>query len=378
MKRICLVLAVISVFGYQISSAADLKVMTQNQYLGADLSPLYSAQTGAELNAAVIAALHQVAENRPFQRIARMGAEIVRESPDLVGLQEVTLFACKDVGRAELGAGCHDPSIAAAFVDHLAATLAVLDGNYELAAVVDNLGVILPVFVNGKFILVAVLDRDVILARQGLSAQPAVLCETPSASGQGCNYQTMLSVPTPIGPIAIKRGYVGVDATIDGKQYRFVTTHLEEKFDDPSANLIQIGQAAELLQSILPGQQVAAAPGLVVVGDMNSSPVDPMALGNPTPYMQFVDAGFTDVWKFRRGDAPGLTCCQNADLRNVKSALYERIDMIFSSELPNSVEYARLVGATILEKTFPILHGLWPSDHAGVSAELGFAATAEQ
>jgi hypothetical protein len=69
----------------------------------------------------------------------------------------------------------------------------------------------------------------------------------------------------------------------------------------------------------------------------------------------------------------GLTCCQAEDLTNRKSALYERIDMIFPFVRPQRVLDMRLLGTTMGDKTRPPGNGgLWPSDHAAVAARLQF------
>jgi hypothetical protein len=52
--------------------------------------------------------------------------------------------------------------------------------------------------------------------------------------------------------------------------------------------------------------------------------------------------------------------------------LYERIDMIFSLDVPSDVKKARVVGATVSDKTPPPGLGLWPSDHGSVTADLQF------
>ena len=84
---------------------------------------------------------------------------------------------------------------------------------------------------------------------------------------------------------------------------------------------------------------------LLVVGDINSSPLDPLMSGSIlTPYMQFALAGYSDAWLLRPGNVPGLTCCQLTDLSNRKAELYERIDMLFSLEPPTKVKDARVVG----------------------------------
>jgi hypothetical protein len=59
------------------------------------------------------------------------------------------------------------------------------------------------------------------------------------------------------------------------------------------------------------------------------------------------------------------------DLSNHKSALYERVDMLFSHDPPAKVKQARVVGATVSDKTPPPGLGLWPSDHGAVIAEVG-------
>jgi hypothetical protein len=68
----------------------------------------------------------------------------------------------------------------------------------------------------------------------------------------------------------------------------------------------------------------------------------------------------------------GLSCCQDEDLGNRHSALYERIDMVFSLTKPSKVMGARLLGETTSSKTWPPGHGLWPSDHAAVAATLRY------
>jgi hypothetical protein len=63
---------------------------------------------------------------------------------------------------------------------------------------------------------------------------------------------------------------------------------------------------------------------------------------------------------------PGLTCCQAQLDNNLESQLYERIDLILTF---GNVEAQRamLFGANQASKT---PSGLWPSDHAGVAAQL--------
>jgi hypothetical protein len=75
--------------------------------------------------------------------------------------------------------------------------------------------------------VVTILDRDVILARSNIVADPVDFdCVKPSENG--CNYEIVATVTTPFdNSIPIERGWVGVDAKIRGNNYRFVNTHLE-------------------------------------------------------------------------------------------------------------------------------------------------------
>jgi hypothetical protein len=80
-------------------------------------------------------------------------------------------------------------------------------------------------------------------------------------------------------------------------------------------------------------------------------------------------AGYTDTWTLRPGKVPGFSCCQLADLSNHQSILDERIDMIFTAEVPEKVK-ARVTGDKVADKTRPAR--LWPSDHGEVVAALEF------
>ena len=107
-----------------------------------------------------------------------------------------------------------------------------------------------------------------------------------------------------------------------------------------------------------------------MVGDFNSDPRDPVLPGPIVPpYMQLTAAGFVDTWTLRPGNPEGYTCCQEEDLVNRKSVLFERVDLIFSSTEPEGVK-VNLVGDKIPDKQ---PSGLWPSDHAGVVGRMEFA-----
>ena len=220
---------------------------------------------------------------------------------------------------------------------------------------------------SGVPTFVTVTDRDVILARSDIETIPVDFpCEPPYVSADGCNY--IASIPpisTPLGDINLVRGYVGVDATVDGRNYRIVKTHLEVK-DPPIPPVIQSWQAGELIGVL--ASTTPPGSSLLVLGDINSDPSEEL----PLPYAQFINYGYTDAWTLRKGDKAGFSCCQAGDLANRKSVLYERIDMVFSVDVPLKVKKARILGDRVSSKTHPPGQGLWPSDHGAVAARLRF------
>jgi endonuclease/exonuclease/phosphatase family metal-dependent hydrolase len=382
-----------------LSPAAEIDVMTQNQYLGADLAPVLGAATAvpfdpAAFSAAVVDALRKIAATRPAERARALAHEITERNPDVVGLQEAYAFACLPYPGVPnvAGRGCDDESIRAAFSDHLQDTVAALRGHWVIAGKVTNLKVdAIPFAIDGFPALLAVADRDAILVRLGLSAgwvdfTAYGACAKPS--DQGCNFLTAPPpFATPVGSIAVERGFLAVDVTVKDRAYRVFNTHLEQRLlapNLPETRLLQVGQAWELLGTALGTWD--GVKKVIVVGDFNSDPADtipvppypatlPWAPTLPVvpPYAVFTSSGFTDTWTLRPHDSPGLTCCQAEDLMNRQPALYERIDMIFSLSWPSHVLDMKLLGNTMGDKTRPPGHGgLWPSDHAALAAKLKF------
>jgi len=406
MKLRTLTLLSASLLGFAgTASSAEIEVMTQNQYLGFDLIGIVNS---TDFNAAVIAGLQTRAASLPLERTQALAALIDRRNPALVGLQEMYRFSCIELPALADGKGCDNPSIAGAFTDQLADTLAALGGRYEVAATVVNLDLPdglglpglpgIPLQIDGLTILLGVVDRDAIIARTdvdhaavdfaSLNAINPALCPLPS--DDGCNYQEVaeapLTVPLPGGgsvtvPVKFQRGFVGVDALVDGTPYRFVNTHLETRLESfgPTGRFFQTAQAYELKGTLEALQLFEPSLRQIVVGDFNSDPRDVEEIpGLVAPYQIFA-ADHTDIWTMRPGTgmakgAPlvGFSCCQDEDLANHRSALYERVDLIFSLALPTKVLDARVLGESVGDKTLPKGWGVWPSDHASVAARLHY------
>lgn len=360
-----LALACILVGAPQTLLAGDIRVMTRNQYLGADLAPVIAAGSVPEFLVAAQAALGQIAANNFPERAQTLAEEIADNRPHLVGLQEVFDFTLN---------GVNGPP---PFRNHLADlldALAAQGAEYYVAAVVQNLNLALSL---DGINVVGITDRDVILARSDVpTGVVPVAVSGCQSSVDGCNYQIVASVSSPVGSITIERGFVVVDAVVDGDTFRFANTHLEVRDLDPTNPLsaaIQAAQAFELIAILGAFPNPANAP-IIVAGDINSSPEDPIVVvGSFTivpPYTQLLGASYMDTWTFRPGKRPGYTCCELSDLLNLRPMLTERIDVIFSSGAPVKAK-AELVGDNPSDKTRP--SRLWPSDHAGVVAELDFS-----
>jgi endonuclease/exonuclease/phosphatase family metal-dependent hydrolase len=386
------------------SQAAEVEVLTQNQYVGTDLIALV---TEPDFNAAVVDALKTRAGTKPAERMQALARLIDVRGPALVGLQEVYDFRCADaVPRPHRG--CDNPEVAGAFIDQLAATVSALGSRYREVGTVVNLDLPatlppplnqlpgVPIVYDEGVIYVSVVDRDVILARDDVEATPVPFAALGfcTASDDGCNFQAAASAPLNVPPFPIpidirfERGFVAVDAVVDGRSLRFVNTHLETRLEGsgPAARGFQSAQAFELTQVLVAAAQYLPVDTQVVVGDFNSAPEDPTFpvppgfpayLGIP-PYLQIANAGFLDAWTAQpasdtaRGRAfDGRSCCQWEDLTNRRSDLYERIDLIWTSGAPQ-VRDARLLGESIGDKTLPKGQGLWPSDHASVAATLRY------
>jgi len=363
---LCLFVFLLVPLSASAAKSQELTVMTRNLYLGADLAPVIAAKTPEEFFSAAQTVLIKVAANNFPERAQALAAEIVEKKPHLVGLQEVSNFTFN-------GYNAQPP-----FRDYLAdlmAALAAQGADYRAAAVVKNLDVQVPLSGN----IVGVTDRDVILARGDVvTAVVPVALSGCRQSLDGCNYTVVATATTPVGDISFERGFVAVDAVVGGMPVRFVNTHLEQSARDldptnPLASIFQSLQAVELI-SILAGFPNPLNVPIIVVGDINSSPQDQTVTVGPyvivPPYSRFANAGYTDAWTLRPGDPIGFTCCQDENLLNLYSNLYERVDVTFTSELPVGMVKVNTVGNDEEDKT---PSGLWPSDHAGVVTRLEFA-----
>ncbi len=336
------VLVSILIVGPTTAAAHDrhrdgLTVMTQNLYAGADFNRVLGAQTptdfliaGAGLYATVIAS------NFPA-RAAAIAREVDKGEPDLIGLQEASKWTATGAAAP--------PSFD--FLEILLQALAARGLDYSVAAVSDDLTVgPLPLLLCPGPVGTCLLtyhDREVIL----VNGDSAHLHTWNPQSG---HYGTQQVVTTAVGPLDFARGWASVDGSFEGKRFHFVTTHLEIE----AVPAIQEAQAMEFLA----GPARARVP-VIAVGDFNSA-----ADGSTTrSYAKMTRSFFDDAWRINRHD-PGYSCCQNETLSNSTSILDTRIDLVLTHDA--RAAEIDLVGDAPFEASPP----LWPSDHAGLVAEI--------
>jgi len=337
-----------------------VRVLTQNLYVGLDVGPIIAAPLD-QIPFVVAEGWADFLANRPADRMAAIANEIALVRPHLIGLQEVT--RAFEQFPSDTVLGNFTPNATDEVIDFLAVLLDELDRrglDYRVASEQLGTDIELPRFdgvVDGSpiFTDVRVKFSDVILRRS----------DVPATQLFAINYATALPIPT-IPGLFVRRNAVGVRATVGGDSFRFVSTHLEPLIPGlPDTSQPQLGQVAELIQLLATQHDPQAA--TVLVGDFNS----PAESG--TSYQALAGAGYTDVWTVRDDhDHPGFTCCQEVVLTSPQSVLFERIDLVWTSNLTLSHPVlAFTIGDLPIFRT-PSRPRLWPSDHAGVIAWVGF------
>ena len=331
-------------------------VMTRNIYVGADIDPILTATDPSEIPVLVAQAFQTLLQTDFATRARLLAAEIGKAKPHLVGLQEVSLIRIQSPGDAAVGGTEPAELVFLDFLTILLVELAARGLDYAVVAQVQNADVEVPMITGlgppPTFDDVRLTDFDVMLARGDV--------ETANVLEQ--SYTVFLQVPIGGTTIDVRRGFVAVDATVRGKTYRVVNTHLEPA-PIPELLPIQLAQASELI-----GLLSSETRPVILVGDLNT-PAHLGPIGAPT-FGLLLSEGYEDVWLARKGrPGPGLTCCHAPDLSNETPTFGQRIDLILvRNGLGLGPVKARVAGDEIKDKDK--LTGLWPSDHAGLVAQM--------
>ena len=240
----------------------DLKVMTRNLYLGADIIPLAAAQDEASFEQAAAQRFQTVQNNNFPARAKLVAAEIKKAKPDLVGLQEATTWRRGPDGVKD-GPATPATQVVYDSTKELLKALKQAKAPYKVVVKRDWFDFEAPTALGYD---VRITQTDVILARKGSKVKLG-------KSFKG-GYKNHFDPPTVRGVAPELRGWVGVDATLAKHKFRFVSTHLEAYSAD-----IANKQMQELLTGYGPLSSKKRAS--ILVGDFNS-PAEPTRTRTPT------------------------------------------------------------------------------------------------
>ena len=336
-----------------VPGSSGLTVMTWNVYYGTDPTPILAAAPGAFLDSTTIVWQRVINTNFP-ERAQALARAIAANRPELVGVQEAALYR-KGPSDFFVNPTPNAETVVYDFLDLLTDALQARGLHYVVAAADSTSDLEVPVNTESGLEDVRLTDRDAVLVR-------ADLVQDIVATAHG-TYTVGIPIP-PLGPIS--EGWSSVDVKVRGQTYRFVSTHLEVQDFPGVGDAVQVAQVVELLGS-LSGVTLPT----ILVGDFNSD----VHSGDPLKTRSYdsitVAAGFRDSWVRPFRTPPGLTCCQRADLLNGFSTFNQRVDFIFTRNMPQVGHVGTLVLARKVvgdDRGDRTRSGLWPSDHGGVVA----------
>ena len=323
------------------ADGGTLTVMTRNVYLGADLTPLVLASTPEALSVAAGDVLAQIRANDFARRAHALAAEIAAAEPDVVGLQEATLY------RSDRPAD--GPITPARTVEQdnlrlLVKALRARGQRYRVAGTFRGTELETPVGASPTMD-VRSTDRLFVLVRAREGRRRIGVRKTVTGT-----YRARLTFPVGGTPLTLLRGWIATTLRVRGAKVVVVNTHLES-----SSAEVRAAQGQELLARV-----AATDAPVVVLGDLNSGPGTDTAV-----YDAALAAGLDDAWTRLHGTAPGLTCCFASDLRSTARPLASRVDLVLYGNGVRATR-AEVVGEARADRA----HGLWPSDHAGLVARL--------
>lgn len=380
-KLITLVIAIVLIAPPTHAANPTITVMSRNLYLGADVG--VALELIPNMPAAAQFMWDQVKATDFVSRSKLFVAEIDRENPDVIGLQEATIWYCKPhawSGKTEVF------NFTQRLLKDLGGRYVIAEHNGEKAY---NPGYSIgPIpfltTVNDPDTFQPLFGKD--KAACGFQIGDALLVKKDRATDVlavgNTEYEAIYKVVPTL--MEIRRGYTWADINIGSTTTRFVTTHLESLFSDND-----VPTAALQVQQLIDDLSNTKAP-LIVMGDFNSDPRDPRGASAANPGGQpvanekcavgqsscnayrlmrdanFVDAGpdSSDPTAFTWGMSALLTGPDNDRVEPARKmgnnyGFTDRLDYIF---LKNGVEVttSRIIG----------FDAPYASDHAGVVSEL--------
>jgi len=335
--------------------AMPIQVYSQNVYPGFDIDAVEAA-FGQSPEAAVMAltnGLLVLDATNWRERAARMAVEIEARDPDVIVLSE--LVSVKREGfqavSGFLGGTPFEPLApywsalpdrTTDFLPIFAEELIKRGLHYNLVDTLRLTDVTIPIPGFPVTVAAQYIDRDAMFARADVQVD-AVTTDTFAVSLQSIATQT--------------RGWIAADLEVHGKPWLVVGTH-------PAPNWAEAGKTPHITELL--GAVAGATRPTIIAGDLNLLP-------NSAEYAQLSAAGFVDLWTLRNGNSPlRATCCHGDDetLRDANDGLEKTIDYVMTRAIPGyttgPVQFT-IFGDNLVERTAT---GMWPSDHAGLFAQL--------
>ena len=276
-----------------------ITVMTQNLDEGTDFTPLFTATSGRRFLSAASAIFDQVVASDILGRARLVAREIAAAMPDVVSLQEASLWQWQSpIGPASIDA-----------LNALERALAAEGTHYAPVSVLAEFSGVVQVQGFGQ---VSFLDRDALLVR---TDQPPGRLRAGNV--QRGHYATMLSVPTVAGTVTVPRGWISADLTVRRRKVRVIATHLES-----SSAAVQQAQGDELLA----GPASTSLP-VIIAGDLNTGPQASGGFVSPT-YQRILESGFTDTWPVTNPGVAGLTTAFHAQDPYGPAVPDKRVDLV--------------------------------------------------
>ena len=376
----------------------EIKVMARNIYLGADVG--VALELIPDFPAAAQFMWDQVKATDFSKRVEKLAKEAASERPELIGIQEATIWYCKkDLWSKKV-------EVFNFLEEYLSATKATGVG-YSIASF-DQVDAFNPGYSIAAIpFLTKVSDPETFQpifgsdsAACGFTIGDAILVRDDVANNVikvgNTEYEATYSIVPTI--MTIYRGYTWVDFKIQDSVVRVISTHLESIWDENTVPNSAI-QAAQLVED-LQGSQMP----LIVMGDFNADYRDPRPVDAPNPglqpvvsdtcptpgaakcnaYMTMIEAGFANASPDAK-DPKHFTWGASAllagpDPERAKVALEygnqygftDRLDYIFTKNVYAN-NSSRLIGNVYPDGTSNWDCGdlkCFASDHAGVVATI--------
>ena len=347
----------------------NVKVMTRNIFLGADLGPALSANNARQFISANGAILREVDENRFDLRAAGLATEFASKKPDLIGLQEVAHWRTGPQPGAPHQSSTNAQSEFTAtqtkydFLTMLLGEMKARGLNYKAAVVKEEFDFEAPTDydgdpnngIEGGEIQGRLTMRDVILVNQDSKVKAKL--KNPQTGTYSALFTPTISGIT----VPVLRGWTAGDVTVQKgkgkdvvkKKFRFVNTHFEAFDDEKQVPSIRAQQAMEVLAG------PASAKRTIMLGDFNSDTTTEVKQGDAQAFQAILNAGFES-----RATSNPLSCCVSDLFTGTASQFDHQVDHIVS----NMGNKAKLVNSSVTGLTQ--VNGLFSSDHAGVFSTL--------